>query len=56
MENTKYAVDFGESVEIFTESEIKYVFRNVIDHNEYATFDDWLWDMQRCGLVKAKED
>lgn len=27
-----------------------------IDKAEYPNFDDWLWDMKKCGLITERRD
>ena len=46
-----YRVDSGNETRIMGSKVLKRYYESEIDHNEYATFDEWLWDMQRCGLV-----
>lgn len=36
---------------VFTESQIKEVYVNIIDKVEYPDFQSWLYDMLKCGLV-----
>lgn len=42
--------------EVFTLTEMKMVYEKEVDHEEYATFDDWLRDMLRsCVFEILKE-
>lgn len=46
-----YKVDFGNIYRIMNKREIVNLYNTTVDHSEYATFEDWMWDMNRCGLV-----
>lgn len=49
---TLYRVDFGDERYIIPESNLPILYENVIDKKEYPTFEDWMWDMKRSGLVR----
>lgn len=46
-----YIVDKGNECVVWTERKLKRYYAREIDHTEYATFEDWMWDMMRSGLV-----
>lgn len=46
-----YRVDFGDTTRIMGGKVLRRFYTTEIDHAEYTTFDEWLWDMERCSLV-----
>ena len=49
--NRKYLVDMGDRCHVWNEGKVQRYYAREIDHTEYPSFDDWMWDMMRCGLV-----
>lgn len=37
---------------VFTEKQIKEVYRDMANKKEYETFEDWLFDMLRSGVFE----
>lgn len=35
----------------FTEDQIKEVYRDIVDKEEYRDFQEWFFDMLRSGLI-----
>lgn len=46
-----YKVDFGNETRIMGGKVLKRYYETEIDHAEYDSFESWLWDMRRCGLI-----
>ncbi len=36
----------------FTENQMHEVYRDMVNKEEYATFEDWLFDMLRSGVFE----
>lgn len=49
----RYMVDLGDHTVLWSERKVKRYYERNIDHNEYATYDDWMGDMWRMALVVA---
>lgn len=49
-----YIVDFGTHTEVATLNELEELYSDRIDHTEYPDFEDWMADMEKCGLVERK--
>ena len=49
-----YTVDLGDHAVVWSERKVKSYYERKIDHTEYPTFEDWMWDMNRMGLVIEK--
>ena len=35
----------------FTEDQLKEVYRDIVDKEEYKNFSEWFFDMLKCGLI-----
>lgn len=56
MRQYRFSEDFIDTcVELlnrtFSEREIQKVYCDMVDHKEYLDFGDWIYDMQKSGLV-----
>lgn len=56
MRQYRFSEDFIDTcVELlnrtFSEREIQKVYCDMVDHKEYPNFGDWIYDMQKSGLV-----
>jgi len=49
--SNSYLVDFGDRRKILKATTVKWIYDVSVDKNEYATFDCWMWDMKRNGLI-----
>lgn len=50
-----YKIDMGNTTAMVTLNELEELYADKIDHTEYTSFEDWMADMEKCGLVKRKE-
>lgn len=49
-----YKIDMGNRVAMVTLNELEELYADRIDHTEYTSFEDWMADMERSGLVERK--
>lgn len=40
----------------FTENQLKEVYRDIIDKEEYTDFQEWFYDMLKSGLIKQLKE
>lgn len=40
---------------VFTKSQLKEVYRDIIDKTEYRDFQEWFFDMLKCGLILHRQ-
>ena len=50
-----YKIDMGNTTAMVTLNELEELYADKIDHTEDTSFEDWMADMERSGLVKRKE-
>ena len=50
-----YKIDMGNTTAMVTLNELEELYADKIDHTGYTSFEDWMADMERSGLVKRKE-
>ena len=50
----KYYITYEAPLEnrCFTEKQMKEVYRDLVDKNEYPTFDIWFLDMLKSGIFE----
>lgn len=46
--------DDGSQIKEIDLSDLLENYERKISHVEYQTFESWIWDMNRCGLVVLK--
>lgn len=46
-----FKIDHGNWFSVINEFALHNIYVKQVDHKEYPTFDDWIWDMKRCGIV-----
>ena len=49
-----YEEPFNER--IFTTSQMREVYRDIVDKKEYADFTSWLYDMEKSGVFEIVTD
>lgn len=56
-----FSEDFRESFpkimdKTFTENQLKEIYKNIVNKEEYQDFQCWLFDMLKCGLIIESEE
>lgn len=59
MKKYTFTIDISETYpelcnRTFTESQLKEVYRDIVDHTEYKDFQEWFYDMKKsCLIIEA---
>jgi hypothetical protein len=46
-----FIVDLGDHCVRWSQKKLKKYYRKHVNHSEYATMSDWMWDMLRSGII-----